>query len=324
MGATCRFAAGGFTLVEVLVAIAIIGILIGLLIPAVQAARESSRRAQCANRLVQLALAAQNYHSANGSFPPGVDRSRSPKSSVFVFLLPYLEQAALYEQWQSSATSDYQAVAATVLPELICPCDRIPQNPLVNPVSLTKYGLTSYGGNGGTRSFDPSSPDLMADGIFFEVGPGSRPVPNQRSVGIEDITDGISQTLLFGERSHYDPNYDSFAAQGWQQTMGEYGYWTGSSGNLSLGDVTLSSFAPINYRLPFSYSSRAAADPPCNSSSDFVYYADLRLCAFGSRHSGGANFAMADGSVHFLGDGTSLDVLQALSTRAGGEPVSLP
>ena len=97
----------------------------------------------------------------------------------------------------------------------------------------------------------------MTDGIFFEVGPGSRPVANRQPVGIAAITDGTAFTLLLGERSHYDPNFDSFAAVGWQQTMGEYGYWTGSGGNLSLGDVTLSGYVPINYRLPFSYSGRA-------------------------------------------------------------------
>ena len=164
----------------------------------------------------------------------------------------------------------------------------------------------------------------MTDGIFFEVGPGSRPVANQQPVGIAAITDGTAFTLLLGERSHYDPNFDSFAAVGWQQTMGEYGYWTGSGGNLSLGDVTLSGYVPINYRLPFSYSGRAAASPPANSRTAFQYYADMRLCAFGSQHCGGANFAMADGSLHFLSDATSLPVLQALSTRAGGEVVFLP
>jgi len=322
-GAPCGPAPAGFTLVEVLVVIGIIGILVGLMIPAVQAAREAARRVQCVNQLRQLGQAAHNYHTSHGSFPPGVDRSKSPKSSVYIFLLPYLEQAALYRQW-TSPNADYQRLAATVLPGLVCPSDRIPKNPVQNRSSLAWYGLTSYGGNGGKRSFDPESPALKADGVFFEVGPGSRPIPNQQSVRISDITDGCSRTLLFGERSHYDPNYDSCAAQGWQQTMGEYGYWTGSGGDLSLGDVTLSSYAPINYRLPFSYGDRATANPPANSRTAFQYYADLRLCAFGSQHSGGANFVMADGSTQFLGDDTSLDVLQALSTRAGDEPVSLP
>ncbi|MBM4090540.1 MAG: DUF1559 domain-containing protein [Planctomycetes bacterium] len=101
--------------------------------------------------------------------------------------------------------------------------------------------------------------------------------------------------------------------------MGQYGYWTGSGGNLALGDVTLSSHAPINYVVPFSFADRAGASPPANSSSDFRYYADLRLCAFGSNHPGGAVFAMTDGSVQFINDEIPLEVLRALSTRDGGE-----
>ena len=322
-GPARQAAPGGFTLVELLVVIAIIGILIGLLLPAVQAARESARRIQCGNQLKQIALAAHNYHSAHKSFPPGVDRWASQRSSVFVFLLPYLEEGSLYDRWKQP-DADRQALAATVLSSLVCPSDIIPDNPVQNRVSERWYGLTSYGGNGGTRSFHPESPELKTDGVFFEVGLYSRPRRYQAAVRISDITDGTSHTLLFGERTHRDPNYDSFAAQGWEQTMGEYGYWTGSGGNLAVGDVTLSSYAELNYRVPVDYAHREQASPPANSRNDFRYYADLRLCAFGSNHPGGAGFALADGSVRFISDDIPLTTLRALSTRDGGEIASVP
>ena len=144
---------------------------------------------------------------------------------------------------------------------LVCPSDLIPNNPVQNRSSGHRYGLTSYGGNGGTRSFHPDSPDLQADGMFFEVGPASRPVAYQRAVTLADVRDGASHTLLVGERNHRDANYDSFAAQGWEQTMGEYGYWTGSGGNLALGDVTLSSYAELNYHVPFNHAQPRRGEP---------------------------------------------------------------
>ncbi len=327
-GAMRVFAAAGFTLVELLVVITIIGILIGLLIPAVLMVRESARRTQCSNQLRQIALAALTYHSTNGSFPPGVDVSKNPGTSLFVFLLPYLEEGGLYARWNvanpGSNDGGPQSPAATVLPQLFCPSDRVPSNPVMNPASGNYYGLTSYGGNGGTRSFNPDCGALMADGVFFEVGPKSIPQPNQRAVRLADITDGESQTLLFGERSHVDANFDSFAAHGWQQTMGLFGFWTGSSGHLALGDVTLSTYAPINYTVPMDYNARATANPPAASAAAFTYYSDQRLCAFGSNHPGGANFALADGSLQFLQETIDLATLQALSTRSGDDPVSVP
>ena len=162
--------------------------------------------------------------------------------------------------------------------------------------------------------------------MFFEVGAYSYPVNGQTTVSIAAIVDGASQTLLFGERNHDDANFDSFAAVGWErgQPMGEFGFWTGSCGSWDLADVTLSSYAPVNYQVPLAYAERTQLTPPPNNATDFYYYADLRLCAFGSGHPGGANFALADGSGRFLSDNVALVTLQALSTRAGREIVTLP
>jgi prepilin-type processing-associated H-X9-DG protein len=88
--------------------------------------------------------------------------------------------------------------------------------------------------------------------------------------------------------------------------------------------VTLSSYAPINYRLPFNYDNRAGATPPANSAADFKYYIDLRVCAYGSSHPGGANLALCDGSVRFFSETIPLVTLRALSTRKGGEAVTAP
>jgi prepilin-type processing-associated H-X9-DG protein len=302
--------------------------LIALLLPSIQSTREAARRVQCANQLRQLALASHNYHESWNSFPPGVDRNEtSRKSSLFVFLLPYIENGSFYEQW-SQPNADRDTLAGTVLSGLVCPSDLIPHNPVLHS---TYYGLTSYGGSGGTRSFSPCSSanpscQLKADGVFFESGMYSRPVNGQTTVSIDAIKDGTSQTLLLGERSHDDPNFDSFTSQFWGkgQTLGEYGFWTGSCGNYALADATLSAYAPVNYRVPGSYADRAAMNPAASSPSAFTYYEDLRLCAFGSQHPGGANFAMADGATHFLNDNIPLETLRALSTRAGGEVVSVP
>ncbi len=311
----------GFTLVELLVVIAIIGTLIALLLPAIQASREASRRMQCLNQMRQLGLSSLSYQEEQKSFPPGVDRNTAKHSSWFVFLLPYMEDKWFYDQWKQP-TANRDALAGAVLPALFCPDDRVPANPVRH--GGVYYGLTSYGGNGGTRSFRYDSPNLKADGIFFETGLQSRPANNQKPVKIKDITDGTSHTFLIGERNHVDRYYDSFARNGWEQTLGEYGFWTGSCGSYALADVTLSSFAPINYQFSMTFAGRYDADPPIISSNDFRPYADMRLCAFGSRHPGGANFTFADASGAFLRNDTDLELLRGLSTRAGLEIVTPP
>ena len=333
----------GFTLVELLVVIAIIGILIALLLPAVQAARESSRRAHCSNTLRQIALAAHHYHDALGSFPPAfisgwsfsTPRPRKRGFSLFIHLLPYIEMGSLYDQWDFSDpdlafVGDMDSLAAKG-PNLLCPSEPESENPLdygsrhIQGIQMPPRHIkvTSYGGNGGTRSYHPDSGFLKTDGIFFMAGPDSQPEPNQQPVRMADIVDGTSNTLFFGERSRWDPNYDTFAAQGWDWDFRFYGNWCGAS-RLVLSHVTLSSYSPINYRLPFDYAQRASANPPANSAADFKYYIDLRVCAYGSNHPGGANLALADGSVRFFSETIPLMTLRALSTRNGGEAGTVP
>lgn len=331
----------GFTLVELLVVIAIIGILVALLLPAVQAAREAGRRTWCTNTLKQLALAAQQYHDAVRSFPPAIVFTRhyptpTPRYtgvSLFIHLLPYIEKNGLRGQWEDgdpeSVFNGGRDSLSAQGPDLLCPSEPESENPLYYASHIWGMAtdrwikVTSYAGNGGTRSYHPSSGFLMADGIFFHVGLNSKPQPDQRSVRIGDITDGTSNTLFFGERSRWDPNYNTFAAQGWDWTLRNYGNWCGTSGQV-LGHVTLSSYSPLNYRLPFDYDQRAGASPPANSAADFKHYIDLRVCAYGSNHPGGANLALCDGSVRFFSESIPLTTLRALSTRQGGEAEGVP
>ncbi len=315
---------GFFAIIESLVVIAIIAFLIAILLPGVQQAREAARRTQCKSQLKQIALEIHNYESTHSCFLPGQIRLSFPTQprvrgwSMYVQLLPYFDQSALYKQWDfaNPLASESNGNTAVVLPVLPFPSATLPENPFTKS-SGARYALTSYGGNGGTQSHPPAT--IQGDGVFAGSGPPitTPPVVQHRLVRFRDVIDGLANTLLLGERSHFDPNYDTFLASGaTQNPMGGWGYWAPSGGQLGLTDLTMSSFAPINYRLPFDSST------PPSGAFDNSAEAIQRLNAFGSQHTGGAQVAMSDGSARFISENIDQTVLRAVSTRAGGEVVS--
>jgi prepilin-type N-terminal cleavage/methylation domain-containing protein/prepilin-type processing-associated H-X9-DG protein len=323
-----RLPSDGFTLIELLVVIAVLGILTAILIPAIQFAREAARRIECASRLKQLVIAATAHAEAKGHFPPGVEQWYFNEAvshrgiPLFAFLLPYLEQQNALVAWDydnpiNNSNQGARSNTAVVIPVFLCPSDLIPRNPIVMTSRDWHYALASYGGNGGTRSYFPLQ--ATADGIFHTTGEASEPKNYQEPVRPKDVADGLSHTLLLGERSHQDPNYLSFNQAGWGEPLNEQGWWGASNSRKMIGHVTMSTHAPINYRLPFSYANRVGKNPSADSFSQFQTYVDLRLCAYGSGHPGGVNFAFGDGSVRFTSDQIEMSLLRALSTRAGGE-----
>ena len=309
-------AASRFTLVELLVVIAIIGILMSLLLPAVQAAREAARRSQCINNLKQIALAAINYHDLQRTFPAGlVNWSGSPpnSNSLYALMLPQFEQQTLGLQWnypfpRTNVAGGPAAHTATVIPLLICPSDIMKSPPITQyagPAGEEYYGQTSYGGNGGSRAYadlifggGPPQPTttLPNDGVFF-INSGVR---------LADVTDGSSHTLLFGERSHVDLAFDALAPGVPTDTIASKGWWA-TSGNpyYGIADVSLGALVPINYKHPQGVALNHAM-------------IENRVNAYGSLHPGGADFAMADGSVRFLSESLNLLALQSLARRADG------
>ncbi len=331
------FRADGFTLVELLVVIAIIGILVALLLPAVQSAREAARRAQCISNIRQLTIAAHNYHSAQRSFPPGLTTYYTSDwhgNTLFAFMLPYMEESALADRWNyentaAAAKSNTQdpggifnqnAPSATVVSSFICPSDVVPENPTLLNWSSPGYargwhGITSYVGNGGTYSTYFRDQDMRSDGMFFMTGPDSKPEnfqvylrSDEKPVRVGKVKDGTSKTILFGERFHSDPIFDQRLHQTGsfsRYPINKWGAWGWTGGGNGTTHILACSRVDINYTTPMIASG----------------YADVnrRMSAFGSGHTGGANFAFADGSTRFVNQDIDQIPLRALSTRAGGE-----
>lgn len=314
----------GFTLIELLVVIAIIGILVGLLLPAVQAAREAARRMSCSNNLKQLALASHNYENSFRAFPPGMANwppsipGTPPNSnSIYAALLGFLDQGGLNLAWDFThprnnvTTTQVERVTHHRLEVLVCPSSAMPQREthFVNSrQGVTEiYALTSYGGSGGTRAFSPPQfpPPLQPlnphtrDGIFF-INSRIRPA---------DILDGLTNTLMFGERRHHDPVYDAAATAAGRDTIASKGWWATSGQALfGIGDVTLGTLVPINYSHP--------PGVPINDSAT-----ERRFNAYGSHHPGGANFSLCDGSVRFITESIDNVTYLALGTRSVGEVI---
>jgi len=322
----------GFTLVELLVVIAIIATLIGLLLPAVQTARDAARRTSCQNNLRQLAVAALAHHDARRSFPSGYTQDSINGSfqghSVYYFLLPYMEQKALFDSMDAkvplnnrTATPGQKAAAA--IANLVCPSDEFPEgNPhIYSPTE--RYGVTSYRANGGSRPIFATS--STNDGMFMATGSAARAAsgaPKAMLVRMKDVPDGKSKTILFGEASHVDPNFNTFTAAGWNSgsTISTWSRWYPASGDTGLGNFMCGAFSPINYKTPFK-----AGDPGApGSSSAWYVFQDQRLNTIGSRHPGGAAVALADGSVRFITDDLPQSLLSLYCTRADNQSVVAP
>lgn len=316
----------GFTLVELLVVIAIIGILIGLLLPAIQASREAARRTECINNQKQLGLASMNYLNLKKCFPVGlkgpplITGTRVyPKvyTNLMIELLPYIEQQNVQSRFDKSVPTGNEvgpnsgtvgnagSIAAQIIINFRCPDTRLPPQ---NVVSGIVFGTNDYAGNGGTRIYHPQSDPRRLNAAAMSVNDGLFNIAEPsdlHGIEIRQVTDGLSHTLMFGERNHEDPEFDrlypTFPLAGWCG-------WAWTKVVNSVGDNIGHSAVPINYMIPQG-----------SSGMDVVYD---RLSAWGSWHQKGANFCKADGSVHFYSDSMELSVLQALSTIRGREVVS--
>jgi prepilin-type N-terminal cleavage/methylation domain-containing protein len=288
----------GFTLVELLVVIAIIGILIALLLPAVQAAREAARRSQCTNNLKQIGLALHNYHDTHKCLPSGYIRQITAVDNQGhwawnALLLPYVEQGALHDQINVGkipistviTTSALLAAMQEPLSAFICPSAagqpkiHSELGRMIQDGTETERGLavTNYivcNSTYGLKKTGGTNPNNQALGAFFE----------NSGIGFKDVTDGTSNTIFVGERTYIIRNFKAFA--GAMYTARDYNgtgpatSGDGSESNQGLIAIMGGGAEPIN-KLPVAGRDRIA---------------------FSSDHAGGANFCFGDGAVHFISE----------------------
>jgi prepilin-type N-terminal cleavage/methylation domain-containing protein/prepilin-type processing-associated H-X9-DG protein len=347
--------AAGFTLIELLVVIAIIAVLIALLLPAVQAAREAARRAQCVNNLKQIGLAVHNYQDAQGSFPPG--RKGCCYGTWVVAIMPYLEQSALFNSWNSYGNAAitaadvplryYGPINSTVVSArintMLCPSDVV-DTTLYGSSGSVQWAIPSmnYAANFGntTETHDATWPATTSPiavpasaygGAPFSVmdaaGPYStKPIYDSASgdyfkasdpgvVGLSAIIDGTSNTLMVAEVVvGHGKNYPAGKTN--EDLRGEI-YWgygamfvTFNTPNSKNPDVMQNAtYCIYPYQL----------NPPCIPAST----AGVGMMkASRSRHPGGVNAVMCDGSVKFFKDSINVVTWRALGSAKGGEITS--
>ena len=302
----------GFTLVELLVVITIIGILIALLLPAVQMAREAARRAQCANNLKQMGIALQGYHLNNGCFPPGAfwgsPSTNDYHGSILIRLLPFIEQQALYGLFNFQQPTDNQTfpnstalLASAKLSVYICPSDD--NRDLLNGVMPHNYAASK----GPTAHIDNPACDCpsWASWNAYSLAPYDTATnfagPFTRlgvCISASDVRDGLSNTIFFGEVRR---DCSGHIQAGWSRSND--------------GNGLVSTLIPINFNTcnPLGYT------PGCNQ-----YCTWNTELGFRSLHPGGAQFLFGDGSVHLLSETIDQWTYQYLGAKADGKSVQVP
>jgi len=321
----------GFTLIELLVVIAIIAILIALLVPAVQKVRDAAARAQCQNNLKQIALGLHNYHDTYKYFPPGCITDAPPwgtgggwGSSWKVFLLPYIEQANIYNKWLFNGSSGYTngnnipLINGITIPPYRCPSSSQPEmyTNMANGNGWNEM-FTSYTGISGSVN---TAIDVGQVNTGNGHGPnsGGGVLYANSKVKMTGITDGTSNTMLVGEQSdHLRDANNQIVPGSWGAitSQGPHGWAMGAGGaqvGNAYGDRTFNC-TTIRYMINQNGMSNSSANGTHDNTGNNI--------PLSSNHTGGCNIALGDGSVRFVSSSTPLQTLQLLACRLDGIPV---